>query len=447
MHIPCKKVDMVFPQNTFFFLFLSSLCLRQRVEVKAAVPPSALAAAAGIKGVKGPDGDPGRPGVQGPTGPKGGEGLPGPTGASGMAPCPVDATNKVCSGQGQCAEGKNVCVCNADFAGRICQYRKRAAHCTSGGDPHWTSLDGRHFDYYVAGEYLQYQDPTDSMREAIVAQFVPCNGRAACNAALMFKRGRDVVKVAGGCSLSINCGPNIGLEVQRGATKRTDMGLQVKFENGYFVITSAATGTVLRAQCAGLPYSMVINVNAPARGISLGMCGNFDLDPSNDIPANQVYRPSWAEKWEVPKEQSAFSCARDPINVGNTLLSLGDDEEPAAAAAAAPAAPPAEPPKVCDANGLNTELNCCLRDMAAAAIKCNKLFGLPEFGDCVSDSCGDLATANKWAQIDEDEAGANQEGRDTDTTITETAAAKECEEESQQGIKCNPAVLELEGTD
>jgi hypothetical protein len=422
------------PQNGDICTYIG-IC-GDRVEVKAAVPPTAVAEAAGLKGVKGPEGDPGRPGVRGAEGPAGPEGLPGPVGPTGEAPCPADNLGNICSNHGTCTPGgRAVCVCNADFAGRFCQFRKRAAHCTSGGDPHWVSLDGRHFDYYVGGEYLQYQDPTDPERESIVAQFVPCNGRAACNSALMFKRGKDVVKVAGGCQLTVNCGGDISAEVKAGRPRTTEMGLTVRWAAPNFVITSAATGTSLTALCGGLPYNMAININAAPRGISLGMCGNFDGNPSNDIPANQVYKPSWAEKWEVKPDQSALACKAEPISFA---------EEDVVVAAKEPPQNNNAEPKKCDGNGLDPDVNCCRSDMAQAATRCNKLYGLVQFEDCVNDSCADLATATKWVAIDEEEAEAAQAAVDRDVEVNDEAAVKECDQENAQGKACKPALLAAE---
>jgi hypothetical protein len=441
------------PQNGSVCKFMG-LC-QPHSRVRISVSKEAVAAAAGVKGAPGPMGSPGRDGIQGPWGPRGAAGLAGLQGSPGRAPCPVDNMGRLCSNRGKCMPGGSRCVCNVDYAGRTCQYRKVAGSCTSGGDPHWNSFDGRRFDYYVAGEYLQYQskDPATG-GEAITANFVQCNGRAACNNALMFKRGEDVVKIGAGCSLSVNCGANIAPEIRRGKTHRTDSGLVVSWQAPLFVVKSTATGTTLRGSCSSMPYSMAVNINQPRRGNILGMCGDFDGNPSNDIPANQPRLPSWATKWKVSPEQSALACKKAPIEF--SLLAFGADAEAQISSdddvdgaddsgAEAALAVSEEPELKCDARGANKATGCCVSEMLRAVTACRKIFGRSEFGDCVKDSCVDMAQAIKWTKIDEDEAATDDAAINAKVADTEAGAAKECQQEGEEGHACNPKIRALEG--
>jgi hypothetical protein len=47
------------------------------------------------------------------------------------------------------------CVCNAEWDGAVCHKKRQVAVCTADGDPHWNTFDGKAFDFYEAGEFLQ----------------------------------------------------------------------------------------------------------------------------------------------------------------------------------------------------------------------------------------------------------------------------------------------------
>eukprot|EP00163_Fabomonas_tropica_P003807 TRINITY_DN1338_c0_g1_i1.p1 TRINITY_DN1338_c0_g1~~TRINITY_DN1338_c0_g1_i1.p1 ORF type:complete len:564 (+),score=185.06 TRINITY_DN1338_c0_g1_i1:138-1829(+) len=384
----------------------------------------------GVKGPPGPRGPAGPRGPQGVRGVKGPRGLQGPAGA---APCPADAKGNVCSGRGFCLPGASAkCMCNVDFVGYRCQYRRKVASCSAGGDPHWTSFDGRRFDYYVGGEFLQFLDPSDPSGEAVSSNFFMCSSTRACVDSINMKRGNDFVSF-GRHGRRINC---------RGAPGSADLpsGLQVRGNT----ITSPS-GVVV----SGGAWWFSIRINAVPAGTMLGMCGNFNNNPGDDIPGNQVYNPSWVQKWQVPGDQSIRGCRNKKLKF-RPLTLLGDADEVVtdtvegvnedgngneAGNGKAEAEKAAK--KDCGARGHSKTIpECCEEDMEKSGKSCDKLFGTAEYGDCVKDCCTDFTQCNKWVETDTEFEKQETKEKEEDEKVQEENDKKECEQEEAEGRNC-----------
>lgn len=131
--------------------------------------------------------------------------------------CPGENGPTVCSGRGKCGgpnDPKNQCVCDPAFIGAGCVFQKVASHCHFVGDPHWATFDhrftgeGTYYNNYVNGEYLDYYMNDETLNpdhEAIAsAHQQPWNWHVVtANQWIIFRKGKDFVKVISGSDIRV----------------------------------------------------------------------------------------------------------------------------------------------------------------------------------------------------------------------------------------------------
>eukprot|EP00163_Fabomonas_tropica_P019586 TRINITY_DN3434_c0_g1_i1.p1 TRINITY_DN3434_c0_g1~~TRINITY_DN3434_c0_g1_i1.p1 ORF type:complete len:567 (+),score=144.50 TRINITY_DN3434_c0_g1_i1:91-1791(+) len=407
----------------------------------------------GPKGGVGPRGPQGYPGLPGPEGDQGKPGLPG------TPVCPVAKDGSQCGRRGRCDQMKGVCVCNVNFDGPLCDKPKKIAVCSSSGDPHWRTFDKRSFDFYEAGEYLQYRKPNDPLDQAVYASTFKCNTKASCNRAVMFREKSDVIKVSMGCKVAVNCGADVSKVLKAGKTvwspsKKLKV-LYIKASN-VFEISSKSSGTKVTVPCTDRQRGLVMDleINEAPQGQMEGMCGDYNLSPFDDIPGQQPYFPSWVTKWAVPPESSAEKCSPEMINFVservNTHPHIPLTQEPAVtkpithipklATTAISTKEEAQrvlanPQEECNKNPYT---QCCQSHMEAAALMCDRLFGRVEFSDCVKDCCIDITRCPDWVKEDSEAVLANKFAKSQAQKDKEKNLEKECLQELGEGAAgCN----------
>merc|ERR1712072_366043 len=116
--------------------------------------------------------------------------------------CPND-----CNGNGKCIKG--VCKCNAGFKAFDCltedkcrPFNKRfpaeggapggLTRCTSNGDPHFATFDGKRYDDYRIGDWSLVKN---NRRDFSVHSRTHKCWRVACNCGIVVKEGQDVISV------------------------------------------------------------------------------------------------------------------------------------------------------------------------------------------------------------------------------------------------------------
>ena len=256
----------------------------------------------GVQGLAGPKGDRGRdghPGIPGPSGPRGPR---GPTGPKGDTPCPMDVDGKPCSGQGTCNKGK--CVCNEEYAGMLCNKKKKWAACNAVGDPHFRSLDGLAFDFYGTGatdrgdtkaEYLLYENPVPPFKEAVSIGVGVWNWgkRSVTEHVGLVSDGNFIKYTNVGGKIYHNC-QDVDIRpkvLAAGAAGLTVANWKIVYNAGAKTFTFSDSKSKLKVNVQEVTGSLTtryyvssyVQVFQAPLGVSRGLCGNFDGNPNNDI--------------------------------------------------------------------------------------------------------------------------------------------------------------------
>ena len=381
--------------------------------------------AEGPRGLPGDKGAPGPQGMPGKTGDAGDRGPKGPKGDPFVPPCPMDSQGRPCSGQGVCVGTLGKCRCNRMYAGSRCNIKRRHARCYATGDPHWTNFDGRRFDFYEAGEFLQYRSGDGAT--AVSASFIKCNGNRACNDVMSVSHGGHAVRVDTSCAVHVDCKTRLSA-AQLSASTTVAPGLKVQKVGNEVRIKMGAEGSDwIQWPCGARTYT--INILTSGKGTVTGMCGNADGIAGNDFPANQPYFPSWVSKWVIPADRSIRNCRLDRWRPGVNTMALVTDSTTISEAVKE------EPEKECQRD---KGTGCCVADMAASAVKCDALIGLDSFGDCIKDCCmaptADLCT--NWVEENAKDAKAMDLIKAEEAVQAKKDIEIECKEEEAEGGKC-----------
>jgi hypothetical protein len=374
----------------------------------------------GPPGERGETGDIGDQGVQGKAGiqgQKGPTGDVGPVGMMGPARCPVGPNSQVCSGQGKCVLGR--CECNSASIGVACEVARRPATCSSVGDPHWTTFDGRVFHEYTRDiELLQYEDPETN--EA-VSSYQCGNGNVAWVCRIAVRRGGDIVRVEADGSLALNC------QAWGGGT--TPSGLEVS-RNGCRVVIRSPTGLSVSV-CSS---ELQISVNTAPAGLLRGLCGNYNLKPGDDhegaLRPRDQFSTDMMSRYRLPPNNSLIECRigtrpiflEEGVHIRSRVADLARERAYVEAWAADEpdkvdgrrllAAPDATKRQAEVAeNAVNRFTGCKGNALEKANRVCLFLFGKSEYNFCVEDVCA--TGKEEWAvqdlQAARDRAAARRE--------------------------------------
>eukprot|EP00163_Fabomonas_tropica_P026806 TRINITY_DN504_c0_g1_i2.p1 TRINITY_DN504_c0_g1~~TRINITY_DN504_c0_g1_i2.p1 ORF type:complete len:602 (-),score=194.93 TRINITY_DN504_c0_g1_i2:1937-3742(-) len=443
------------------------------------------ARAAALKlGPAGPEGKPGPPGDPGPRGPQGVRGMPGlrgPTGTAGITPCPVDKQGRPCGNKGKCVNAR--CQCHPEWTGSYCEKKRRFAHCSAVGDPHFRSFDGLAFDYYGSGsprqtdfsksEYLLYANPASIYNEAVsVGVGVWAWGKRSVIEHVGMRSGGHYLMYTniGGAIISKCTRKNWRAEVLKAGGKGIKIGSfrVMKRGNRFYFKADGSRMTVIVQEHSNGRGRMYVNTYVEIydhpMGISLGLCGNYNGNPNDDIRGawrrgydpSATLGPKWnsqLRKWKVPPTSSILFCrkpprgarflaaledikarrdgkTKSPLDTWHTALKMGlisESEEPKQEGGT----------KFAN-NQQQAQNDCSQEDSDWAMKKCMPLFGKkgenPEnmsYNDCVADCCADKTRCDDWLKVDEDvekeEAGGIQ--KDEKETLKEV----EKEEKEAEG--------------
>ena len=395
----------------------------------------------GVTGPKGPVGPAGIKGTQGPAGPKGPQGLKGPTGAQGTTPCARDATGKQCGGRGVCREG--VCDCNAEYAGVVCQMKRRFASCQAVGDPHFLSFDKLAFDYYgydakgangVGSEFLIYENPIVKHHEAVsigVKQWHSSPRTVAHHVAVRNDGHIMTFHMGGKVYDKCNHGHDLRSEILSAGKNGKRYGNWKVTITGSFTIFYAVDSRMkVRIQDGGPYLNVWVEIWQAPLGISKGICGNFDGAPNNDMKdlnrgyatAGNTIARHWnkeLERWALAPDNSMFNCK----NTGKTLTLLGsrvsagdeptdnpfEEEAKKEVEEKNPAViEPVDNPKGMKDTVMQESNNCSKEDTDWAMGQCAPLMGaddenpeLLSYENCVSDCCSNRDSCATWIEADE----------------------------------------------
>ncbi|XP_071530009.1 uncharacterized protein [Panulirus ornatus] len=225
--------------------------------------------------------------------------------------CPCTYHDKEYSAGDTIPNDCNSCTC---LGGEwVCTEVKCGSRCSAVGDPHYTTFDGRHYDFMGKCSYYMVQGQDFS----IEAENTPCAG--AISESMNFPA--SVVSQFPSCTKSVTVrldGTVIRLKQEREITIN---GVELKelpaWINGAYI--KAASSLFIMVELSnGLDVwwdgQTRVYIDAPAdfRGMTAGLCGTFTdnqrddfLTPEGDIEQNAI---AFANKWKTSEK-----CVDQPL--------------------------------------------------------------------------------------------------------------------------------------
>ncbi|XP_071950627.1 IgGFc-binding protein-like [Antedon mediterranea] len=235
--------------------------------------------------------------------------------------CEPDPCNSMpCMNNGQCdSDGADfVCRCTLGWSGDLCE--SGSAVCSAWGDPHYTTFDGRSFNYMGECVYtlIDVYGPSYEPRFTIEQKNEKyiLNLRAATTKELYiyiydmeidFLQEREVR--VNGVSVTPPYAPAPGLDIQligNNVVLKTNFSLEVSW-NGR--------------------YDWRVLLSASYANKTSGLCGNYDEDPDNDFTTSDgvlvnspaLFGNSWianedCDSLEDPNDDNYDPCEENPQN-------------------------------------------------------------------------------------------------------------------------------------
>ncbi|MEO1269156.1 MAG: LCCL domain-containing protein, partial [Myxococcota bacterium] len=223
-----------------------------------------------------------------------------------------------------CAQGDR-CVGGAcECRGAQCEPRPRAG---SRGDPHLTTFDGLGYDFQAAGEFVLVRDPEASGEDAleIQARQVPIEDDPSCTTTVSLNRA--VAVQLGGSRVSFDAARAQplwvdGLAVAPPPFEAWPLGLgSVMVAGSATVILTWPDGSRLTIDGRrNGPLNLGVLLAEGRRGAVVGLLGDGDGDPSNDlrirdgdlldqpVPFEQLYG-AFADSWRITDDTSLLDYA------------------------------------------------------------------------------------------------------------------------------------------
>ena len=203
-----------------------------------------------------------------------------------------------------------------------------AAMCTSWGDPHFITFDGKQFDNMGFDDY--YLIRTLDSQFVIQTRQGPCgSGTVACNFAVAIKFGNGVARVFLNSVTGIpTVTSNTEFNYIGSTLTITNSGRDYEFTfPGYFAVTVR-----LDWWNKGKIWLMNVYVKIPANSCaSRGLCGTYDGNSGNDyhtLTGSTTTLSNFISEWVVPTSENLFTDFYASIStlsgVGSCSVSYGN---------------------------------------------------------------------------------------------------------------------------
>ncbi|XP_072039344.1 IgGFc-binding protein-like [Amphiura filiformis] len=186
-----------------------------------------------------------------------------------------------CQNGGECvllADGTTACICPQGWGGAICD--EVLAICTAWGDPHYTTFDGKRYDFQGDCSYIlaQLWDTTSDLTDFMVIQDNvewSTNSNVAVTKAIYVHINGAVIYL--GPSLVVTVDGNT--YPSTAASTALPAGVTICFVGGKVIVK---TDFGLQVSWDGT-YNVAVSLPAAYEGEVCGLCGNYDNDGANDI--------------------------------------------------------------------------------------------------------------------------------------------------------------------
>ncbi|XP_070543546.1 von Willebrand factor D and EGF domain-containing protein-like [Ptychodera flava] len=190
--------------------------------------------------------------------------------------------------------------------------------CTSNGDPHYNTYDGRYFDNYIEGDFVLHRSQNRYFE--VHTRTWRC-WRVACNCGVVVRENNDVVGVT-------MCDGEWGKTAPR-VIKYSDgnftAGVSIaKNKSGKRFTIKMPSGSKVVTKTGMWGMNVELTVPGDDFGGTVGLCGVFDDDVTNDytmsdgnISEYTRRRPhEFISSWMIPSGKSLFDKVPDKIEDG-----------------------------------------------------------------------------------------------------------------------------------
>lgn len=221
--------------------------------------------------------------------------------------CPCKHGGKIYNHTEIVKVGCDSCECRG--GNWLCTKNKCDGICVAAGDPHYTTFDGKRFSYQGNCKYTLAQ--TNDQKFRVIVENVPCGTTGVTCAKNIQIKYND---------LQIDLIREKNPEVNNNEIKNLDQGAKVY---GDVQIMRAGLYVIIKTNNFLIKWDegtrLYVVVHNQWSGIMQGICGNFDMDSSNDlttVDGIETTEKDFVESWQVesscPKHVSPLIDESDP---------------------------------------------------------------------------------------------------------------------------------------
>nr|XP_006812409.1 PREDICTED: uncharacterized protein LOC102807374 [Saccoglossus kowalevskii] len=205
---------------------------------------------------------------------------------------------------------------------------KDTARCTSNGDPHFVTYDGTKYDCYMAGDFVLHRSTSRNFE--VHTRTWQC-WAVYCNCGVAIREDNEVVRISMCDGVWGETAPQ--LERIIGDSPRMQI---LRDESGKRFTVQTPSGSTVTIDVES--WGMNVQIVVPSDDIenTLGLCGIFDVDRSNDYTMVNGERldytvvgrrpDEFCSSWKLNQGESLFESLPDIVESDDSQESINDDD-------------------------------------------------------------------------------------------------------------------------